>query len=84
MHPVQGTQVHSLVPELRSHNAVWPGKKKKKKQKKLKKPFKVLAKFSCLGSPSVHRDTQCPRTSPSLSASCIAPKVGKVSLFSFS
>lgn len=84
MHPMRGIQVHSLVPQLRSHNAVWPGKKQSKQKKKLKKPFKVLAKSSCLSSPSVHWDTQCPGTSPSLSASCIAPKVGKISFFSFS
>lgn len=84
MYPVQGIQAHSLVPELRSHHAVWPGKKKKKN---LKKPFKVLAKFYCLSSSSVHWDTQCPSTPPSHSASCtpLTPrKVRKILLFSFS
>ena len=61
--------------------------KKKKKKKNLKKPFKVLAKFYCLSSPSVHWDTQCPSTPPSHLASCtpLTPrKVRKILLFSFS
>ena len=87
---MQGIQAHSLVPELRSHNAAWPSKKKQnktKQNKNLKKPFKVLAKFHCLSSPSVHWDTQCPSTPPSHSASCtpLTPrKIRKILLFSFS
>lgn len=55
-----------------------------KQTKKLKKPFKVLANFYCLSSPSDHWDTQRPSTPPSHSASCTPPKVGKILLFSFS
>ena len=57
MHSVQGIQARSLVPELRSHNAVWPSKINKKNLKSL---LKSLRSFTASVHPQITETLSIP------------------------